>query len=304
MNDISIIIPTFNTCDLTCACVSSVLRARSSLSVEILVVDNASDDGTADAVLALCPDVKVLKQSVNLGYSKAVNIGLKTATGKLVIALNSDTVLQPDALTTITDALANMRNIGVACPRTINPDGTIQSYGSDLLLFRHYFLQLFGISPYSFNRDPEISCYVGAPSGACLVFTQAGLAAIPQLDENLPLYFEEQDIARRITQMNLLCYYISTSVIVHRAAQTTRMFRKADLVRKLERSRAHIFAKYFSGLPKYVLCTSATLSTFMKSVLFLMISICFLPMKNRRKDTFKVSVAYLTAMRFYWSTHS
>ena len=94
--EVSIIIPSFNTKKLTLACVESVFGSRPKISFEVIIVDNGSGDGSVEALRAVFgKKIKVVKNKENLGFAKAVNIGIKYAKGKSVLLLNSDTQVMP-----------------------------------------------------------------------------------------------------------------------------------------------------------------------------------------------------------------
>ena len=125
---VSVVIPTRETVELTCRCLES-LRPQVDAGVEIVVVDDASRDGTAEAIAARFPEVRLLRQTERRGFTAAVNRGLDAATGGLLIALNSDTELLPGSLAALLAGFAGEEHLGVAGARLVYPDGTPQWSG-------------------------------------------------------------------------------------------------------------------------------------------------------------------------------
>lgn len=124
---ISVVVPTVDTKELTTACVSAVLRSRvpDGAEVEVVVVDDGSHDGTAEA-LAGREGVRVLRNEERTGYARAVNRGVAEATGDLLVLLNSDAVLDSESLVQVTRAFAADETLGIAGATLLYPDGTPQ----------------------------------------------------------------------------------------------------------------------------------------------------------------------------------
>lgn len=119
--DLSIIIPTYNQLDYTIKCIESVLKHTSN-TFEIIVVDNASTDGTL-LYLETVPDIKIVKNNENLGYAKANNQGLKEAVGNIIIFMNNDVVVTEGWDQIIFDAFIKDQNLGAVGPLTNNISG-------------------------------------------------------------------------------------------------------------------------------------------------------------------------------------
>lgn len=139
---VSLVIPSHDTAELTLQCLASIRRGRGRLSLEVLVVDDASEDGTADAVAAQYPEARILRQHERSGFTVTVNRGLDVAEGELLIALNSDTEVLPGALEALVARFDRQARLGIAGSRLSYPDGSAQwSGGPDPNL-----LWLFGVA--------------------------------------------------------------------------------------------------------------------------------------------------------------
>ena len=139
MTDLSVIILSYNTKDLTLACLNSVVKdiKNSSLNVEIIVLDNASTDGSAESIkkfeiINLKFEIILIKSEKNLGFAKGNNLAAKKATGKWLLFLNSDTEVVPGAIKGMNDFLSNNLKVGIGSCNLFNPDGTIQQQGGYL----------------------------------------------------------------------------------------------------------------------------------------------------------------------------
>src|SRR5581483_2612243 len=135
---ISVIIVSYNTRDLLRDCLQSLLRSEGR-SCELIVVDNASADDSAEMVAREFPSVRLIRSDANLGFAKGVNLGLRLARGEYLLLLNSDTVVHPGALRVMAERLAQDPTAGGVACRLLNEDGTLQATVSNrpgpMLLF-------------------------------------------------------------------------------------------------------------------------------------------------------------------------
>ena len=141
MTDLSVIILSYNTKDLTLNCLNSVVKdiKNSSLSVEIIVLDNASSDGSREAIEKLSllgmtevRNFKFIKSQENLGFAKGNNLAAKKATGKWLLFLNSDTEIVPGTIKEMNEFLSNNPKAGISSCNLLNPDGKVQQQGGYL----------------------------------------------------------------------------------------------------------------------------------------------------------------------------
>jgi GT2 family glycosyltransferase len=125
--DISIVIVSWNSKRYLEECLQSLVAAPSSRSTEIIVVDNASIDGSADMVEAKFPHVKLIRSSENLGFAKANNVGIRESHGSYIGLVNPDVKVLPGCLDALADYLDQDPTVGNVGPRILNSDGTLQS---------------------------------------------------------------------------------------------------------------------------------------------------------------------------------
>src|SRR5690606_12119132 len=123
--DASILIVSYNTRDYTLRCLESVHRQARGVDHEVVVVDNASADGSAEAIAAAFPTVRLVVSSENLGFARAVNRAAEDATGEYLLLLNPDTELVDDAVTTIVGFARGLGRDAIVGGRTLHADGTL-----------------------------------------------------------------------------------------------------------------------------------------------------------------------------------
>jgi GT2 family glycosyltransferase len=124
--DVSIIIVNYNTFELTCQCIQSVITKTEGLSYEIIVVDNASHEISPQKFLERFPNIQLIVSSVNVGFAKGNNLGIAKATGNYILLLNSDTILKNNAVAIGVEVLEKDRAIGAMAARLEYPDGKLQ----------------------------------------------------------------------------------------------------------------------------------------------------------------------------------
>lgn len=122
---LSVIVPTHDTLELTLRCLSS-LRAGGAAPVDVIVVDDASSDGTAEAVRASDPGVTVVETDGNVGFSRAVNLGVEKTTGDVILLLNSDTEVLEGSLAALVAAFTDDGSLGIGGAELLDPDGLPQ----------------------------------------------------------------------------------------------------------------------------------------------------------------------------------
>lgn len=247
--DLSVIIVSWNTRQITRECLESVARQRSSASIEVWVVDNASSDGSAEMVRETFPDVHLIENTENVGFARANNAAIAASTGRYVLLLNSDTVVRPGAFDALVQFLDEHPEAGAAGPHTLNPDGSLQvsCYPSPTLARELWFLlHLDWLLPY--GAYPMARWSTGQPRpvdavlGACLIVRRAVLEQAGVLDPAYFMYSEEIDLCYRIRRAGWRIYWVPQAKIVHYGGQSTRQV-AASMFMQLYRSKVLFFRK-------------------------------------------------------------
>jgi len=225
MTNLSIIIVSYNVKDLLINCLRSVFLAGNSLRLEVFVVDNASNDGTVEAVQSLFPTVRLLTNSANLGFPKANNQALSLCSGDVTLLLNPDTIVHQDALLELMSFFREQKNGAVAGLNVRNTDGTCQnSFHTELKPVR-LLLSLFEINKlfknsHILNPDAFIikvhdkPTKVGWVTGASLAFERKVYEVIGGLDENL-FWIEDADFCLRANKAGFHVYYLYKCIVTH-----------------------------------------------------------------------------------------
>lgn len=225
--DLSIIIISYNTCDITRACIESVMRSLkdSDMSYEIVVVDNDSQDGSAKMLLELNKQhdsiITLVLNSENIGFGRANNLGASKASGKHLLLLNSDTIVLDHAIEKLyrfTSKDSGHRFVGA---KLLNADKSPQdSCGplySPLVVFVH--LLLMGDrwpNGIRFTRtSPTTTKQVGWVSGACIMCSKEDYLALGGFDEEIFMYMEEIDLLKRAKERRMDTYFYADASIIH-----------------------------------------------------------------------------------------
>ena len=234
MTDISIIIVSFNTADLTVACLESVLASKQVVT-EVFVVDNASKDGSASVVREKFPAVHLIANMDNRGFGAANNQALRECTGKYVVFLNPDTTVESYTLKTMIAFMDCHPEIGLAGPMVLNPDGSRQDSVSLRYPGHRYGAADLGALP------GDIACVLGA----CQIASRKLLQEIGGFDEDFFLYGEDQDLCLRIRKRGLGIGFIPDAVIMHHGGKSERETPPAEVVRKKIRAEYLFYRKHY-----------------------------------------------------------
>jgi GT2 family glycosyltransferase/lipopolysaccharide/colanic/teichoic acid biosynthesis glycosyltransferase len=224
--DVSIVIVTHNSSDVLRACLESIRRQQFSGQSEVIVVDNASADGTPDVVREEFPWVRLIAGKENVGYSKGVNIGVRRAVGRYFFVLNPDTVVRPDSVQRLVDFMERTPDAGIVGPMLVFHDGNTQLscrrfYTFKVLLLRRTPLgRIFRRSQavrdhLMLDFDHESTRVVDWLLGAAMMVRREAVESVGLMDERFFLYFEDVDWCYRMKQQGLAVYYHPEAVITH-----------------------------------------------------------------------------------------
>ncbi|PIR97414.1 MAG: glycosyl transferase family 2 [Candidatus Doudnabacteria bacterium CG10_big_fil_rev_8_21_14_0_10_41_10] len=217
--DLSIIIVNYNTKDLLKKCLKSVFASQASSTFEVLVSDNASRDGSIEMVKREFPQVRLIENKSNLGFSKANNVALRQAQGQYFLLLNSDTEVYPDTFNLSIKRMEQDENIGILGCKVKLPDGSL-----DKACRRRFpnpknsFLRLFGLKKFSdYNIEGSIDQEqeVDAVMGAFLMIRKSVVQKVGYLDEDYFMYGEDLDWCWRVKKTGYEVIYFPEAEIVH-----------------------------------------------------------------------------------------
>jgi hypothetical protein len=247
----SVIIVSYNTRDLVLRAIGAA-RDPSQGVAEVIVVDNASSDGSAEAVGAAHPCVRVVVNQTNRGFAAAVNQGIRATSSPYVALLNSDAAPDPGALRRLADYLDAHPRVGAVAPRLVFPDGGFQpncgerfeSLATDLLggdlLWRTLGGRLLAL-PEPHDDAPR---QVAWATGACLMLRRRALDEIGLLDEGFFMYEEDLDLCLRLGRAGWEIVYLP-GVRTSHVGEASPTPEQRDVLRWKLRSRDYFARKHW-----------------------------------------------------------
>lgn len=223
---LSIVILNYKSAGLVRNCVRGIFAAQPQLDFEVIVVDNASHDGLLAWLAANYPQTKQVQLSANRGYAAGNNAGIKIAKGEYILILNPDITVLPGKLEQLVNFMEAHPTCGLAGPRLVNPDGTLQystyKFPSFWLpIFRRTFLgNIPALAPWikkyqMMDWDHKDSRTVDWLLGACLIARQTAITQVGLMDERFFLYVEDTDWCRRFWAHKWEVWYAAAVELVH-----------------------------------------------------------------------------------------
>lgn len=217
---LSIIIVNYNTGKLLMHCISSIEKSDLSFPYEVIVIDNASTDGSATPKSASATGqagIKRIENKRNVGFAKAVNQGIKAAKGKYALLLNPDTEVQVGTIAKVLEFAKHTPNAGVVGAKFLNLDGSPQgSVFPPSTIWNAVQEFWLGRKTYSkYVPQGKSPVAVDAVSGAVFLITPQARERVGLLDERYFMYFEDLDYCRRVKRAGLKIYYLPSAHVVH-----------------------------------------------------------------------------------------
>lgn len=230
---LSIVLVNWNTRDYLLGALKSIYDSPPSFPFEVIVVDNASADGSARAVAEQYPQATLLASASNEGYARGNNLGLKASTGRCVLLLNPDVVLPPVGLERAVAVLESRPDAGALGVRLVNPDGTVQrsvrGFPTPLSVLweatglSHLFPnnRLFGayrMTWFTYDLEAEVD----QPMGTFLLIRRAALDQVGLLDEQFTIFFNEVDWCYRARRQGWKILFTPEVEVVHYGGSSTK----------------------------------------------------------------------------------
>ncbi len=247
--DVSVIIVSWNTRALTHACLASLPDAAGTLSWDAWVIDNASTDDSVEATRREFPHVRLIANTANVGFAAANNQGIRASSGRYVLLLNSDTVMDPGSLQRLVQFADSRPRVGVVGPTLVNPDGSLQSGPTPFPSLWTETMSVTGIGrrvrfrgyPSRGPRGCRVAQRTDYVMGACMLARRDAVDAIGGLDEAYFMYSEETDWCWRMREGGWETWFDPGARVVHHGGQSTGQIRDAMIV-ALYRSKVRFFA--------------------------------------------------------------
>lgn len=232
--DLSIIIVNYNVKEFLLNLLDSLYKSIPGYESEIIVVDNASDDGSVEAVQSRFPKVNLIDNEINVGFGAANNQGLEIAKGKYIVLINPDTIVKEDTFTKLIEFLKTTPDAGMVGCKVLNPDGTLQ-----LPCRRSFpgpwtsFTKITGLSTlfpksklfakYNLTYLDENETYeVDAISGSFMMMRKEVYEKTNGFDPQFFMYGEDLDLCYRTQKEGYNVYYVHTTEIIHYKGESTK----------------------------------------------------------------------------------
>lgn len=251
MIDLGIVIVNWNTVDYLARCLETVFASQGDFNFKVVVVDNASDDGSPQIVRERFPDAQLIASDENLGYPKGNNVGLRALgyhdagevdedAPRYALLLNPDTEVPPDALYRMVQFMDSRPDVGIAGPKLILPDGSLdkacrRGFPTPMVSFYHYsgLAKLFPKNE-RFGRynmtfaDPDDNLEVDSVVGAYMQIRKDCIEAVGLMDETFFMYAEDIDWCYRVKQAGWSVWYHADVTVHHIKRAASRKSRKAQ----------------------------------------------------------------------------
>ncbi|MDH7602938.1 MAG: glycosyltransferase family 2 protein [Armatimonadota bacterium] len=272
--DLSISIVSWNTRDVLDQCLESVYATVGGTDFEVIVVDNASSDGSADMVSRKYPQATLIRNTENRGFTAANNQALEIAQGRYFLLLNPDTICKPGALVGLVKFLDDNPRCGAVGPMVLNPDGSLQYSWAR---FPTFWNEARGKLDRRINGVPTIpktpsevralgAFRVDWVGGCCLMARRDAIDQVGPMDESLFMYCEETDWCKRFADAGWEVWVEPAAEIIHFGGQSS-----AQVVGKaaglLRRSKRRYFEKHCGRYRGLVLWAVLSVRSLAKRVL-------------------------------------
>lgn len=291
---LSIVIVNWNSCAFLRNCLKSIYASVGALTVEVIVVDNASYDGSKEMVEEEFPEIRFIQSSTNLGFAKANNLGFTASRGRSLLFLNPDTEIVGTALATLESVLQSIPDAGIAGARLLNGDlslqrSAVQAFPSiwnqvlDMERLRQWFPKagLWGTRALLETGSPAMT--VDAVSGACLIIKRQVFEQVNGFSPNYFMYSEDTDLCFKVMMAGFKSYYVRDARVIHYGGQSSAVSSEGDFASIMMRESLKRFFDVRRGSPRATLYQFAMALTALCR-LFVIASVFVLSLGAYRKD--------------------
>lgn len=260
--NISIIIVSFNTKELLSQCIKSIFKHTKGINFEIIVVDNASTDGSQQLIKSDFPKVILIESEINIGFGRANNLGAKHASGDYLFLLNSDTLLIENSIKILKDFIDNESdpNLAVVGCKLLDKNKKPHiSYGNFPSIYQEIFeyglLKIFKkyyaekLSPSVIDKGSKIK-NVDYIIGADMFFKKSVFDSIGGFDEDFFLYYEETEICYRLKKLGYKIVWNPNTSIIHYVGSSGKTNEKFNywIFEQLQISKNLYYKKCYGNL--------------------------------------------------------
>jgi len=236
--DLSILIINWKSVDYLKPCLASIFREVQGIEFEVIVVDNASYDGSAELIRCEFPQVTFIQSSENLGFIRGNNLAYRYATGRNLLLLNPDTEIIGGAITIMHSYLDSLPQAGIIGCRQVNADRSIQMnciqpfptilnqfFDSDYLRRKFPKSHLWGMAPL-FEKQPTFT-EVDMVCGACLMVKRQIFEEVGLLSLDYVMYSDDLDLCYKVKKAGYKVYFTNQAEVIHHGGKSSASLKQA-----------------------------------------------------------------------------
>lgn len=257
--ELSVLIVNYNSGRMLADCIRSVYSTVSTAPMEVIVVDNDSTDGSAEAASKEFPGASFILNDFNNWFTGGTNQAILASRGRYLLCLNPDTVCHPGAIDGLVEFLESTPKAGVAGPRLLNGDGTLQPSCRKFLKSRYLLLKHilpWSMLPNGWKRRVVLEYWDHSGTirsdwviGACVLVRRKAVEEVGLKDEGFPMFHEETDWCCRMWNKGWETWFLHTSKVTHFGSQSALKYWGDDLILEFYKGKHRFIRKHFGPLP-------------------------------------------------------
>lgn len=255
--ELSIGIVSWNTRELLDACLASISAIPDRVTREVIVVDNASGDGSAEMVRADHPEVRLIANAENAGYAAGNNQAIAAASGDFILLLNPDIVVLEGSLDTLVGFLHEHPQAAAVAPRLVSMDGSTQAScrsfpTPDVVLYEALGLSRLLPRSRRFGKyrmtwwDYDDERLVDQPMASAFLVRRSALDAVGGMDEQFPIFFNDVDLCKRLWDAGWEIWFTPRASMMHVGGASTSQVRRR-MIDESHRSFIRFYRKHYAG---------------------------------------------------------
>lgn len=266
---LSVVVVNWNTKEITLKCIETIYSSfKKKENLEVVLVDNASTDGSVDAIRKIYPNVKLVVNKSNLGFAKANNIGLNKTQGKYIAFINSDIIVLDSCLDILVSFLEQHSKTGLCGPRILNKDLSNQPSVQKIPGIWNTFIEAIGIH----NFFPTVPLFSGTfivfkgdkprkvdiLSGCFWVVRKKAIDEVGPLDESFFFYGEDKEWCIRFKQKGWSVWYVPEAKAIHLGGASS-VHMPVEYYLYLQKAQLKLWNKYFSRTKQFFMLVNKIL---------------------------------------------
>ncbi len=259
---VSVIIINYNNIELLKNCLLSIIKYHKIENLEIIIVDNSSQEKSIEDIFTIYPKIKLIKLDENVGFGCANNIAARQAKGEILLFLNNDTLFIENSIDKIEKVFAIDEDIGVLGPKLLNDDysfqlsagklpNILQEFKDKLIYFFYRKSKVVKkiLENFFFNKKMEVDWV----TGACMMVKKELFYSINGFDENIFLYFEDKDLCARIRKKNKKVIYYPETSVIHLLGGSSAKIKKSQIQKIYRDSQKYYYEKHLGKIQNILL---------------------------------------------------